>query len=70
MGTFENLDIDYAQEILTIRQSFKRGCDYDHIMHCAGMLLLNAPEEWQDTLQGLVLEITQRKILCELHGIK
>lgn len=67
MGTFDNINIDYQQEYVTLRTAMSK-CNtskkFEKVFNATAMLLFNCREEkWCEALRALLEEITQREML-------
>ena len=60
--TFEENNINYNLEIKTIRSKFKKGADWDNIMDCASMLLMNSDIQHEHMCRALIKEIQVRSM--------
>lgn len=72
MGSFSELNIDYAKEYRVIRDALsKKGCDYSRISYACGMLYLNCEDEqWSEQFRSLLSEITQREMMSNILKLR
>lgn len=73
MGTFDNININYQQEYVTLRAAMSK-CDtskkFEKVFDATAILLFNCKEEkWCEALISLLEEITRREMLMCFKGL-